>query len=108
MSIITSVPVTVSAEVEARITELAMQREMERMLEYTSQAAGVRSIDVTLMPPCDPGDEPRVILEVTRDKPQQANDPFWRQWRDWMVETFPSDVLRHFNLLIDHGAADEG
>src|ERR1700693_4970993 len=90
---LTTIPITVSAEAAARIAELGMQREGGRMLEHTSKAgAGLRSIEVTLMPACDPGDDPRVILEVTKDDPREANDPLWGQWCDWMVETFPSDV----------------
>ena|ERR1700726_241613 len=94
------VPVSVSLEASVRVADLGMQRELERMLAHASQTvAGVRGIAVTLIPPCDPGEEPRVVLEVTKDEPQEGSDPLWREWCDWMVETFPSGVLRHFNLL---------
>ena len=109
MAIASVIPITVSEEAAARIAELERQCELEQILEHTCQAAaGLRGIDVTLMPPCDPGDDPRVILEVTTNELPKANDRLWRQWRDWMVETFPSDVLRHFNLLTVYGGADEG
>jgi hypothetical protein len=42
------------------------------------------------------------------DVPHLADDPAWRQRRDWMVETFPAEVLRHFNMLEHCGAADAG
>jgi hypothetical protein len=108
MSIATTIPISISAEAGKRVAELGMQHELERILEYTCQAPGVHRIDVTLIPPCDPGDDPRVVLEVSQDLPEEANNPLWRQWCDWMVDTFPSDVLRHFNLLSVHGASDEG
>jgi hypothetical protein len=107
MSITNTVPITVSAEAATRVAALGMQSDLARMLEHACQAAaGLRSIDVTLIPPCDPGEDPRVILEVTKDSPWETSDPLWPIWRDWMVESFPSDVLRHFNLLTAYGAAD--
>jgi len=109
MAITTSIPITVSADAAAHVKKLGMDRELERMLDHACQAAaGLRSIDVILMPPCDPGDDARVILQVTKDDPRAVSDPLWRQWCDWMVESFPPDVLRHFNLLTVYGATDEG
>jgi hypothetical protein len=96
-----SVPKTIAPEAAARLAELGMVSELQRMIDYLGNAgAALRSVEVTLAPPCDPGDDPRIILEVTKGTGQLANDLLWRQWRDWMVDTFPSDVLRHFNLLI--------
>jgi len=59
------------------------------------------------MPPCDPGDDTRAVLEVSKTVPQEAGSS-WRQWCDWMVDTFPPDVLRHFNMLTVYGAGNEG
>ena len=109
MSGTTTVPITLRPEAAARVQQLQLPRELARILEHTSRAVpGIRSIEVVLAPPCDPGDDPRLVLEVTRDDPDGADDPTWREWRDWMVDTFPSEVLRHFNLLTVYGAADEG
>ena len=109
MPISTTIPITVSPEAAARVAQLGMKREFERILEHTCEAtSGLRSIEVNLTPPCDPGEDPRVILEVTKDERPEPNDPLWGQWCDWMMHSFPSDVLRHFNLLTVYGAAHEG
>ena len=107
MSITATTPISVSEEAKSRIAELGIDHDLERILEHTSKLArGLLRIDVVLTPACDPGDDPRIILEGTKEGAPAVNDPLWRQWRDWMVESFPSDVLRHFNLLTVYGAAN--
>jgi hypothetical protein len=101
----TITPISVTKEAEVRLAELGMRPELEQIIEYTQQlASDLRSIDVVLTPACDPEEDPRIVLEVTKSGSPDINEPLWQQWRDWMIETFPPDVLRHFSLLTVYGA----
>ena len=97
-------PVTISPEAAARVAELGLRREFEQILEHTRQTIpGLRRIEVTLAPPVDAGDDPRVILDAIlagRDSPQ---NPVTDRWRDWVLATFSPDVWRHFMLLTVDG-----
>jgi hypothetical protein len=108
MPISTTVPIRISPEAAAHVADLGMRLELDRMLEHTCQTWEVQSLEVTLIPPCDPGEDARVVLEVTRATPREASDPFWSEWRDWMLDTFSPEILRHFNMLTVYGAANEG
>jgi hypothetical protein len=108
MPVPATIHVHVSPEAEARVEQLSMRLALQQMLEKTCElGSDVRGIDVSLMPPCDPGEEPRIVLEVTKANPQRATDPLWRKWRNWVVESFPPQVLQHFNMLISYGTADD-
>ncbi len=53
MSNTVTIPISIDAKPAARIADIGMQREFERILEHTTQMAGqLSSIDVTLMQPC--------------------------------------------------------
>ncbi len=97
---ITTIPVTVTPEAAARIAELGMQAELERMLEHTRQTApGLRSIEVQLALPYDTGDDTSINIEATRENPHLPYDPTDRNWGAWKVRTFPPDVCRYFVML---------
>ena len=86
-----------------------MQREVDVMLEHTCQSVpGLRLIKVTLAPACGPGDDPRVILEAVMKDRGLNHDSTQKDWGQWMVDTFPPEVCRHFCLLTSYGDADAG
>jgi hypothetical protein len=95
----TTIPVTIAPEAAARVAELGMQRELERMLDFLRQeVSGVLSVDVQLAMPYDTGDETSIVLEVPLDRPL-SDASGRRQLRDWMAEALPPVVNRYFTIL---------
>jgi hypothetical protein len=104
-----AIPVQITPEAAAHVASLGMQRELEQMLAHTQEAVlGVKAIDVILAEPCDPGDDPRVILEVTKPVPKGSCDPAEMEWGKWIVRTFSPDVGRHFVMLAAYGGGGAG
>ena len=107
MSSVATIPIIIEPEVTARVAELGMTEEFQLMLDHARQVIPrLQQIRVTLEPPYDTGDEPRVVTEVLRGGPFCEEDPTRRQWTKWEIETFPADVLRHFTTLILFGSPD--
>jgi hypothetical protein len=105
----TTVPVTIEPEAAARVAELGMQAELERMLEHTRQTVpGLRAIDVQLALPYDTGDETSIIIQATMDNPHLEYDSTEDQLGAWKVDTFPPDVCRYFVILTVYGPTHEG
>ena|SRR5438309_1166588 len=103
-----SVPVTVTPEAAARVAELGMQAELERMLEHTRRAVpGLRAIEVQLALPYDTGNEDSVVIEASRPNSHLAHDPTDSDWGRWKVATFPPDVCRYFVMMSVYDATDE-
>ncbi len=103
------VPLTIEPEAAARVAELGMQAELDRMLEHTRQVVSkLQHIRVVLEPPYDTGDEPYLTIEATRGGSYAGDDPTQREWGDWLVNSFPPDVWRHFGLLVLYGTSDAG
>src|SRR5438094_981362 len=100
-----SVPLTITPEATARITELNMHREFEKILEVTLKAfTHVVRIEVIVAWPPDYEDDPRVILETyVSPPPSEEMDVFeqWNQWSRSMGAEFSPDVIRHF-LVMEH------
>lgn len=95
----TTIPITIAPEAAARVAELGMQRELEKMLDFLRQeVSGVLSVDVQLALPYDTGDETSVLLEVPLDRPF-SDASGRRQIRDWMVEALAPAVNRYFTIL---------
>ena len=93
----TTVPLTIAPEAAEHVRRLGMQSEFEQMLDHVRRtAADLRSIEVTLEPPYDTGDEDRVVIFAFRECPNALEDPLDDQWRRWEIQTFSPDVLRHF------------
>jgi hypothetical protein len=104
MSPTPTVPVTMQPEAAARLAELGMQREYEQILEHALQTVpGLRSIEVQLALPYDTGDETTIVLEAIREGPAQVSDPFYDEWRDWIIGTFPPDVWSRIRLMSIYG-----
>jgi hypothetical protein len=100
MATLTEIPVTVSPDAAARVAELGMQREFQMMIDQLKQIIpGLREIEVTLEYPPDYDDDPMVLLSTVQPPPTEEVDPTCGNWRSWLIETFPPDVLRHFVRL---------
>jgi hypothetical protein len=101
MSVRTVVPLTITPEAAARVAELNVRAELDRMIEHARQVVdGLQRIDVELAEPYDTGSEPGVSLIVTKEHPGLADDPTGRQWGAWMVQAFPPEVCQHFSFQV--------
>lgn len=99
----TAVPVTVSDEAAAHVADLGLQEPFERMVEQALKIPGLRSLQVTLAPAYDLGQE-SVLLEAICDEALfDPHGPEERAFSEWKVTTFPPDVRQHFCLLTYHG-----
>jgi hypothetical protein len=107
MSTATTVPVSITPVAAARVAELGMQAELDRMLEHTRQTvAGLLRIEVVLAPPYDTGDEDGITIEAFKKEPYDPSDRTQWDWGTWLVDNFHPDVWRHFAMLIIYLAAD--
>src|SRR5438067_8620932 len=105
----TTIPVAITPEAAARVAELGMQAELERMLEHTRRTVpGLRSIEVQLALPYDTGDESSIVIEATMDDPRLAHDPTDTEWGKWKVRTFPPEVCQYFVMMSVYGPAHDG
>lgn len=105
----TTVPVIITPEAAARVAELGMKAELERMLEHTRQTvSGLRSIEVQLALPYDTGDETSIIIEASMDDPHLEYDPTDTECGKWEVRTFSPDVCRYFVMMTCTGQPMRG
>jgi hypothetical protein len=95
----TTIPVTIAPEAAARVAELGMQRELERMLDFLRQeVSGVLSVTVRLLPPYDIGYQSSIELEVALDRPW-PDAPAPRQIREWAAEALPERVNNYLRIV---------
>jgi hypothetical protein len=95
----TTIPVTIAPEAAARVAELGMQRELERMLDFLRrEVAGVLAVHVRLLLPYDAGYASGVELEVWLDRPW-PNEPAPGQIRTWMAEALPPAFNDYFAVV---------
>jgi hypothetical protein len=103
MSAPATVPVTITPEAAARVAELGMQAELERMIEHARQSIpGLRRVEVIQFERYDLGGEPGVSLEAYSDQPLEVEQKAWWDWVGWEVTTFPPEVCEHLSLSIRH------
>jgi hypothetical protein len=104
MTMITSatVPVRVTPEAAARVADLGLDGELQRMVDYAChQLPEATRIEVVLYERDEAGEPPGIGIEVYT--PFDSYDPSARTRRtigEWLVSEFPPRVLEH--LLIDH------
>ena len=109
MAAVTIVPITVEPDAAARVAELGMQAELQKMIDHTRQVVpDLQEIRVVLEPPYDTGDEPYLTIYSTRRGGYNGGDPTQREWGRWLVTNFTPDVCRHFAMLMIYGNADAG
>ena len=76
MNLKTTIPLTVTPEATAHITELGMQREFEQMLQHALLTVpDLESITVTLEYNPETGDDPRVVIWSYMDDHGRLDDP---------------------------------
>ena len=95
-----TVPLTITPEAAARVAELGMQTEFERMLEHARQTVpGLRRMRVTLEQDYEGADEDGIAIWTFMKDRGLEHDRTEAEWGGWKVDTFPPDVCRHFVLL---------
>jgi hypothetical protein len=104
-----TIPVTATPEADARVAELGMQIELERMLEHTRQTVpGLRAVEVQLALPYDTGDETTIVIQGVRNQHHLDDDPTDTEWGRWQARTFSPDVCRYFVMMSVCGSSHEG
>jgi hypothetical protein len=107
MAMTTTIPIAIAPEAAARAAELGMESEFDAMVEHSKQAiTGLQSLDVRLEIDPEGEDEVRVVLWARREDRNVGNDKSEWHWDEWMVQSFPPEVCRHFVLVMTYGAAD--
>jgi hypothetical protein len=99
METVETIPLTISPEADAFITEVGQRREFEAMLGHARQTVpGLRAFEINLhdFPETGP---PGVVIWAHRDDPGPGDDPTNRRFGRWAVETFPPEVCQNFAFL---------
>ena len=100
----TDVPLTITPEAAARIAELGMQKELEQMIAYVREKVpGLNAIEVTIEECYDTRDETGVRIEASSDQVFEPEDNTSATLDEWVIETFPPQVLEHLCLLLSPG-----
>ena len=102
MATATTIPVIISDEAAARVAELGMQREFERIIEHTRQTLpGLCKIECCLsFHPEEPETPPTTVIHTHRPHLGVDNESAINQgWVRWFVETFPPEVAMQFTML---------
>jgi hypothetical protein len=109
MSATPTVPLTITAGAAARVAELGMQAELERMLEQVRlEVPQLQHIDVELEEPYDTGGEVGVSVRAWSGLPWQQIDEVWRPLARWRRATFSPHVCEHLFLDVFCGGNDAG
>lgn len=103
MSASIHVPVTITPEAEARIAELGFQRELEQMIAHLHAIVPeLAAIEVVRELPYDTEREP-VSITAYSDRAFTTGDNTSARLTDWVLETFPPQVLEHVVILLSPG-----
>jgi hypothetical protein len=109
MTTSTTIPVTVTPEAATRIAELGFQAEVDRMLDHARQhLPEIVHIEVVLNERYDMGSEPGVAIEAYSRRPFNPDDRVSGKLGDWVVRSFPPEVLEHLHLSYYPGADHAG
>lgn len=109
MSSSTTVPLSITPEAAARIAELGIQADLDRVFEHLRQTvSGLCSLKVILVPPYDTGEDPFIVIDAYRDVSFRSDGQTWNLWCKWAISTFPPQVLQHFSVLFHYGAEHAG
>jgi hypothetical protein len=105
----TTVLVTVSPEAAARVAELGMQAELDRMIEHTRQTVlSLRRIDVVIEPVYDTHDETGIRIEAVQAGAYPDDGSTEWEWHEWLVAAFPPHVYSNFAVLVRYEDAHGG
>ncbi len=104
MNAATDIPVTITPEAEARITELGMRKELEQMIAHVREVVpGLSAIDVKLAECYDTRDETGVSIFAYSDRLFQPGEKVSDEMDRWAINTFPPQVLEHLCILYSPG-----
>ena len=96
---VSTIPVQISEAASQHIAQLGLQEPFQRMLdEVPKRIPTAQGINVSLEHIVDENWRPVVIIAVERDYPGR-DDPTRREFDDWVIATFPTQVWEH--LIID-------
>jgi hypothetical protein len=97
-----TVPLDVTPEAAARIKELGIQAEVERMIDHALKTVrGIRRVEITLEPVNEVYDEPYLSARAYREFALSSEtSPELARFSDWKTQNFSPDVLWRFSLHI--------
>ncbi len=100
-----TVPVTVTAEAAARITELGIKAAVDQMIAFACQnLPELVRIEVVLYDRYELGDEPGLAIDVYSKRPFDPADRPMKPFDRWLATVFPPEVLQH--VLVDYHPGD--
>jgi hypothetical protein len=109
MNATTTVPVTIEPKAGERVTELGMQAEFDKMLDYArAHIPQLTRIVVEWADPHDTGSEPGVHIMAYSRCPYESEEPPRERLIAWLIGTFPPTVLQYFTFSYMPGDGDEG
>jgi hypothetical protein len=101
MTTSTTVPVTVTPEAAARIAELGLEAEVERMIDHAQQhLPELERIEVILYDRFDGGDAPGISIDIYSRHPFNPEESISGDLSKWFVRAFHSEVLEH--IIMDY------
>ncbi len=103
-----SLPVTVTPQAAARIAELGFHKQVEQMVDHARSLPDVIRIEVVLNDRYDMGGEPGVAVQAWADRSFETAEPLTRKLIDWMIDSFPAEVLEHLHLAYYRGGSHAG
>jgi hypothetical protein len=97
----TTMPVTITPAAAARIAELGIRSDVERMIDHAgSSIADLESIQVSLYDRYDLGEEPGLCIDLYSRRPYDRMNTDEQQLIRWLVSHFSPDTLRW--ILMDY------
>jgi hypothetical protein len=104
-----TVPIVITPEATARVTDLGLGKVVEQMVEQASRIVpGLKCLRLSLEPSFDMDDIPWLILECFREGAAMDEQALWMKWNDWRVASFPVEIGRHFFLRVHAQEAAHG
>jgi hypothetical protein len=100
MAATTDVSVVIEPDAAARVAELGMEAELQRMLEHLKQSVpNLHTLRVEFDAQCNPDEMASIILWAHREMPEDplTDDVHWN-FGGWLAETFSPEVCLTFVL----------
>jgi hypothetical protein len=101
-----SLPVTISPEAAARVTELGFQGVVDDLIAQALRILpGLESLHLVLVPSHEMDDIPWLVLECYGDRSEHSARDALVAWYTWRAENLPFEVGRQFMLSWIHQEA---
>src|SRR5262249_21045568 len=99
MATITVIQASVAPEAAARIAELGMHAEVDRMLDYARRyIPELVRIEIVLNERYDEDAPPGVAIDVYSQRQFDPTDQTDSVLSRWMINSFPPQVLEHIHM----------